>query len=631
MSEQDNLHNADGTEETKTSTQVETTQETVTITENNNTVISDLEATNEDAEATSESIDVEEKDYASLNLEELVIELENIVKEDKVQAIKKPVEAIKSEFDKQFQELLSEKKEEFLNSGGNIIDFRYESPLQRNLKNTYKEYRQRLSTHRKNVEQSYKQNLSNRLEIIENIKALTENADTSMNTKYKQFKELQDQWKDAGSIPRDKYNNAWNSYRYNVDRFYELLHLDRDLRDKDFANNLVLKTKIIEQAEALVNDQNTNRAFRELQNLHKIWKEDLGPVAREHSEPLWERFKEATKKINDERQEYYKNLEVVYEQNLLKKQAIITLIGEKTNEEVTSHGGWQTKIKEIEALREEFFNAGKVPSKVNEATWAQFKDVVREFNKNKNDFYKTLKKDQFTNLEQKLALIKIAEDNKNSDDFQATTQLMKKIQGDWKRIGHVPRKDSDKIWKQFKSACNHFFDRIKEQRNAANAEEEAAFTEKENLLAEVKTLKLSGEQKADLAIIKEQINKWKSIGRVPRDKRKIENDFNATLDELFNSLDLNKAEAELIKFQNKLDQLSEANDPKALDTERFNIQKKVDEIKGEIIQLENNLQFFSNVKADNPIVKDVHKNIKKHQEDLQLWITKLKKIKALYS
>ncbi|MEQ3664106.1 MULTISPECIES: DUF349 domain-containing protein [unclassified Olleya] len=634
MSELDNLQNADGTKENTENVQPETPQEVTSKVEDNDDVLNEIEDSNaEDAEdeGNVDRHNIEDKDYESLNLEQLVIELERLVKNEKVQAIKKHVDAIKTEFDKQFHELLDEKKEEFLSNGGNEIDFRYHTPIQQSFKDNYKDYRQRLSGHYKNIEQNHKQNLTNRLDIIEGIKALTEDAEDSMNTKYKKFKELQDQWKTAGPIPRDKYNNAWNSYHFNVERFYDLLHLDRDLRDKDFEHNLELKTKIIEQAEALANDENTNRAFRELQNLHKIWKEELGPVAREHREPIWERFKEATKKINAKRQDYFKNLDTVYEQNLLNKQAIITLIEEKASEKITNHNGWQNKIKEIEALREEFFKAGKVPVKVNEATWAKFKEAVRGFNRRKNEFYKSLKKDQYDNLEKKLELIKIAEDNKDSEDFQATTQLMKKIQGDWKRIGHVPRKDSDKIWKQFKSACNHYFDRIKEQRNAASAEEEEAFTQKEALLSEVKNLTLSGDQKTDLATIKTQINSWKTLGRVPRNKKQIESDFNDTLDGLFKSLDLNKTEAELIKFENKLDQLSSGDDSRAIDNERFYIQKKVDEIKGEIIQLENNLQFFSNVKSDNPLVKEVHKNIKKHKDDLQLWDTKLKKIKGLYN
>ena len=630
MSELDNLQNADGTEEQK-----ETVQPTTEDNSNNDDdkVLNEIEDSNaEDAEdeGNKDRHNIEEKDYESLNMEQLVIELERLVKNEKVQAINKHVNSLKQEFDKQFNDLLEEKKEEFLSNGGVEMDFRYNSPLQRSFRDTYKDYKQRLTAHYKNLEKNLKQNLNNRLEIIEQIKALTEDAEDSMSSKYKTFKDLQDQWRNAGPIPRDKYNNAWNSYHFNVERFYDLLHLDRDLRDKDFEHNLEQKTKIIEQAEALAKDDNINRAFRELQNLHKIWKEELGPVAREHREPIWERFKEATKKINENRQEYFKSLDKLYEQNLVNKQAIIDKIAQISSENINTHKGWQNKIKEVEALREEFFKAGKVPIKVNEATWAKFKEAVRTFNRNKNQFYKDLKKEQYVNLEKKQELVKIAEENKNNEDFEVTTPLMKKIQADWKKIGHVPRKDSDKIWKQFKTACNHYFDRIKDQRNAASAEEEQAFKEKEALLAKVKELKLTGDQKEDLATIKEQINNWKNIGRVPRNKKHIEGDFNNVLDGLFKNLDLNKSEAEMIKFENKLQDLSSTDNQKVIDNERFYIQKKVDEIKGEINQLENNLQFFTNVKSDNPLVKEVHKNIKKHKEELDIWQTKLKKIKSLY-
>jgi len=641
MSEQDNLQNADGKEENTDRLESSKTAEPQQEKKNENSsneadvdaVLNEIDASNaEDAEdeGNSERHSIELKDYPELSLDELVIELEQLLKKHKVQAIKKQVEGIKNEFNDQFNSLLEEKKEEFIAQGGNEIDFKYSTPIKRSFNDAYKEYRTRTSAYYKGLEKNLKSNLDTRLEIIEEIKALTDDADTSMNAKYKAFKDLQDRWKNAGSIPRDKYNNAWNSYHFNVERFYELLHLDRDLRDKDFEHNLIQKIKIIDRAEELAADDNTNRSFRELQVLHKLWKEDLGPVAKEHRDLIWDRFKQVTKVINDKRQDYYNKQEEVYEKNLIVKHDIIAKIEALSTQEVKSHSEWQNKIKEVEALRTAFFKAGKVPIKVNEATWTKFKETVRAFNRSKNAFYKNLKKDQFENLSKKQALIKIAEDHKDSEDFDTATPLMKKIQGDWKRIGHVPRKDSDKIWKQFKAACNHYFDRVHELRNAASAEEEQALTEKETLLKEVKEVQLKGEQKADLATITGYISKWKNIGRVPGKKRKIENDFNTTLDALFNNLDMNKKEVEMIKFENKLQDLSSAEDSRVLDNERSFIRKKVDDIKAEIIQLENNLQFFNNPDKTNPLVKSVYDNIKKQKEALEIWKSKLKKIKDLY-
>ncbi|WNH09824.1 DUF349 domain-containing protein [Thalassobellus suaedae] len=595
-------------------------------------VINEIEESNaEDAEdeGNKERHTIEVKEYDNMSLEALAIELEILLKNEKVQAIKSHVDGINNEFKNKFQALLDEKKEEFLNDGGNEIDFYYSSPVQKRFKVAYKEYRTKLNDHYKSLEKNLKQNLADKLEIIEELKGLI-NLEENINTTYKHFKELQERWRNTGPIPRDKYNNAWNSYHHHVEMFYDFLHLNRDLRDLDFKHNLEKKTKIIERAEELAKDDNVMRSFRELQELHKMWKEELGPVGREHREEIWDRFKAATKIINDKRQEYYQEIDKVYEKNLEYKLEIITSIVSLNAQETNSHGGWQNKIKAVEELRNKFFNAGKVPIKVNEATWAKFKDAVRVFNRQKNSFYKGLKKDQYTNLQKKLELIKIAEDNKDSDDFEVTTALMKKIQSDWKKIGHVPRKDSDKIWKQFKSACNAYFDKLHAQKNAANEVEIEAFNKKSTLIETLKELKPSGDKDKDIEAIKAQINNWKALGRVPNDKRYIEGKFQKTIDSLLSNLKMEKNEVEMIKFENKLNNINTSEDNRNLDNERSFIRKKIDEVKSQINQLENNLQFFTNVNDDNPLVKEVHSNIKNHKESLELWKSKLKKIKEHY-
>ncbi|WP_040253268.1 DUF349 domain-containing protein [Psychroserpens mesophilus] len=594
--------------------------------------VEEIEESNaEDAEdeTNAERHEVESKDYHAMSMEQLVDEFETLLSDKKIQTIKSQVDEIKSEFHSKFGELLDEKKEEFLSEGGNEIDFYFTTPVKKRFNDAYKTYRNNLNAYYKNLESNLKQNLENRLAIIEEIKGLI-NVEENINTTYKHFKDLQEQWRNAGPIPRDRYNNAWNSYHHHVEVFYDFLHLNRDLRDMDFKHNLDQKTKIIERAEELAKDDNINRAFRELQVLHKLWKEELGPVDREYREDIWERFSNATKTIHDKRQAYYADLDKAHEANLVKKEEIIAKIDEISQDQPKSHQAWQKKIKEIEALRQDFFNAGKVPIKVNDATWTKFKTAVRNFNRNKNAFYKSLKKDQYDNLNKKLELIKIAEDNKDSEDFETTTSLMKKIQADWKNIGHVPRKDSDKIWKQFKKACNHYFDRMHEEKNAASKEEMAAFEEKSALLETVKAIELTGKPEKDIETIKDQINAWKSIGHIPSNKRFIEGKFNKAIDALFGKLDMDKAKLDMIKFENKLETLSKPDDTRLLDNEQNYIRKKISEIKGEINQLENNMQFFSNVDETNPLVRDVIKNIKNHKDNLQTWKDKLRKVKSMY-
>ncbi|MDO7173610.1 DUF349 domain-containing protein [Mariniflexile sp. AS56] len=615
---------------------IDTNESTTTPTEstdnNNDEVLNEIEDSNaEDAEdeGNKDRHTIEVKAYDTMSLEALAIELERLIKGEKVQAIKSHVDGINNEFKDKFQALLDEKKEEFLNDGGNEIDFFYVSPIQKRYKEAYNEYRKKINDHYQNLEKNLKQNLADKLQIIEELKGLI-NVEENINTTYKHFKELQERWRTTGPIPRDKYNNAWNSYHHHVEIFYDFLHLNRDLRDLDFKHNLERKLLIIERAEELAEDDNVMRAFRELQELHKMWKEELGPVDKEYREAIWEKFKIATKKINDKRQLYYQDIDKVYEKNLEQKLELIEGINAINAQDSNSHNAWQKKIKEIEALREQFFNIGKVPSKVNESTWAKFKESVRTFNRQKNAFYKDLKKDQYTNLQKKQELIKIAEDNKDNEDFEVTTALMKKIQSDWKKIGHVPRKDSDKIWKRFKAACNSYFDKLNTSRNAANKESLDAFNHKVTLLETLKTLKPVGDKEKDVEIIKGHINLWKELGRVPNDKRYIEGKFNKAIEDFLTSLKMDKNEVEMIKFENKLDAISDSDNTKDLDNERYFIRKKIDEVKGQINQLENNLQFFTNVDDDNPLVKEVHNNIKAHKENLKLWKSKLSKIKELY-
>ncbi|MFH4968012.1 DUF349 domain-containing protein [Gaetbulibacter sp. M240] len=598
----------------------------------NDEVINEIEASNaEDAEdeGNKDRHKIELKDYESMSLESLTIELERLLKNEKVQAIKNHVNSLNAEFKSKYQSLLEEKKEEFLSDGGNEIDFYYSSPIYKRYKTAYREYRKKLNDHFKSLQKNLEQNLADKLEIIEELKGLI-NVEENINTTYKHFKELQERWRNTGPIPRDKYNNAWNSYHHHVERFYDFLHLNRDLRDLDFKHNLEKKLLIIERAEELAADDNVLRAFRELQELHKMWKEELGPVGKEHREEIWERFKAATKTINDKRQVYYQEIDKIYEKNLEKKLEIITDIDAITEQGAKTHGDWQKQIKAVEALRTRFFNAGKVPLKVNESTWAKFKEAVRNFNRKKNAFYKGLKKEQYKNLEKKMELIKIAEDNKDSDDFAATTPLMKKIQSDWKKIGHVPRKDSDKIWKRFKAACNHYFDRIHTKRDETQKKYFDAFKEKESLLDELKDFKPSKDKEKGIEEVKDFINKWKDLGRVPHNKRYIEGKFQKAVDAKLSNLDMEKNEVEMIKFENKLDTITSSDNSANLDNERTFIRKKIDELKGKINQLENNLQFFTNVDDDNPLVQEVHTNIKEHKDALKLWKEKFQKIKELY-
>ncbi|WP_431161305.1 DUF349 domain-containing protein [Flagellimonas beolgyonensis] len=567
-------------------------------------------------------------DYHSMPMENLVGELQRLVKNEKVQAIGRHVSAIKYEFDQKFQEFIEQKKEEFVEKGGNEIDFRYNSVAKRQFNEVYSEYREKRDQYYKQLEQNLKTNLQNRLAIIEELKGLID-VEEDINTTYNNFKDLQERWKNAGPIPRANYNDVWRTYHHHMEIFYDFLHLNRELRDLDFKHNLEEKQKLAERAEALADEPDLGKAFRELQTLHKIWKEDIGPVAKEHREEIWERFSNATKAMHQRRQEHFQELEKGFEKNLEKKQEIIASIAKIADHVANNHRAIQQQIQEIEVLRDSFFKAGKVPQKVNEETWSNFKEAVRKFNRNKNAFYKNQKRDQQTNLDKKRALLDLAISLKDSEDWDTATPEMKRIQSEWKKIGHVPRKYSDKIWNEFKEACNHYFDRLHAGKNEAHKEEYENFEQKNACLDRLKDFQLSGDKKKDLEDIKAFLAEWKKYGRIPYNKKHINGKFNKIIDALLKKLGVSKQESELLKYGNKVQELAKTEDEVAIGNERLFIRRKIDESKSEIRQLENNLQFFSDDSEDNPLVKEVIKNINKQKESLQTWKEKLKKLNIL--
>lgn len=581
-----------------------------------------------DEEDNDEKEEKTQKDYSSLSKKALVTELERLLKTEKVQNIKDEVQEIRSEFNNRFNEELEEKKEGFIAGGGNIIDFHYSTPIKKEFNSLYFDYKEKRNNYYKNLKRDLQKNLDRRWELIEELKGLL-GTEENFNTTYNHFKQIQDNWHTAGPIPRDKYNTVWNTYHHHVENFYDFLHLNREFRDLDFKHNLDAKLKIITRAEELAQEKDVHKAFRELQMLHKMWKEDIGPVAKEYREEIWDKFSEATRVIHEKRQGALDELEKEFQENYDKKIAIIENIAKKSEETPSSHKAWQKAIKDVQKLRDEFFEIGRVPRAKNKEIWKEFKETTRKFNREKNSFYKNQKKQQYENLEKKRELIKIAEEHKDSDDFEVVTPLMKKIQEDWKHIGHVPHKESDKVWKQFKKACNHYFDKLHADKNKAGEEEIANYEFKKELLEKLSSLELSGDHKADLKLIKEQIAGWKEIGKVPYNKRKITQKFNKVLDGLFSKLDLGKKEKELIKFDNKLNAMVTRDDERKLRNEHFFISKKIQETEDEIRQLENNLGFFHHADENNPLVQDVRKNIAQHKEQLEVWKAKLSKIRKV--
>ncbi len=630
MSEQkkDNLHElADGqTAESKSNTVTPTDKEEAldSITASN--------AEESEDNALHENNDIPILNYEKMDIDKLTHELQKLLKNYKVSAIKEHVEEIKKEFNQKYTDLIDDKKEIFLeeNPDASESDFEYNLPVKQEFDKYYSEYRNKKNAYYKELQNNLNSNLQKRLSIIEDLKILIDDdSEQHIGDALKKLAEIREEWKKAGSIPRDKYNHVWNNFHFHIERFYDQLHLDRESRDMDFKYNLEQKQKIILHAQELLQEEDVIKAYRELRTLHRIWREEIGPVDREIREEIWEKFSDISKQLHEKREQLFENLRKVEKENLLLKVNIISEIDLASKRKLADHSTWQKEVNNVEALRRRFFSIGKVPIENNEEVWTLYKLAIKNFNTHKNEFYKGLKKAQQENYTKKLALLDKALELKDSDDFKNATPVMKQIQDKWKTIGHVPRKHSTQLWDDFRSACNHYFDRLHKFMEVENREETEAFNEKKKYLQEIKDFELSGDHKTDLESIRTFISTWKSLGRVPYNKRFIEGKFNSALDIFFDKLNMSRRETEAVKFNNRIESLLEQNDKRKIQNEFVFVQRKIDEIQSSILQLENNLAYVSNATKDNPLVREVNKNIEKYKDDLKIWEDKLSKLKSL--
>lgn len=579
-----------------------------------------------DAERAPEKEVVAKVNYNSLDMETLVKELESLVKDEQIQSIKSAVEAIRKSFDGKFSTLLAEKKAAFLSEGGDSIDFYFSSPLKVKFNEIMAAYRKKRNAYYSELDSQLKENLEKRFEVIEKLKALIENADSK--TMHKEFKELDAVWKAIGPVPRTKYNNTWRNYHHHVERFYDLLHINNDLRELDFKHNLEEKLKIVEKAEALGKLEDVSFAFKELQKLHKLWKEDIGPVSREFREEIWQKFSAATKVIHDKRTDFNEGQKLKFAENLELKRAVISELEKFDTSHCKTHSDWQKAIKEFEAKREGYFKIGKVSGSKRQVVWEELKTVTKKFNHDKNRFYKELNSEQQTNLKKKQALVALAVSLKDSDDIASTTPQMKKIQADWKLIGHVPRKYSDKIWKEFKDACNYYFDRIHKIQDEGSQEEMEALATKKEFLSQIN--EVLGNPDISVEEVEAYIKTWNNIGRVPRNEKGIENDFNKAIEQLFKQLSIEGDDLKILKYKMTMNSYASTNNTRKLDSEMLFVRKKIDEYTKDIQQLENNISFIANAKEDNPLVINVRNSIKEKSEELSVWKQKHTFLKSLY-
>ena len=486
-----------------------------------------------------------------------------------------------------------------------------------------KERRQKLF---KEQEQEKQENLQRKLEIIEKIKAMVTSPEEA-NKSYKEFKALQEEWKEIKNVPAEKANELWRNYQLYVEQFYDLLKLNSEAREYDFKKNLELKTKLCEAAEKLAEETEIISAFHQLQKLHQEFRE-IGPVAKELREEIWTRFKAASTVINKRHQQHFEELRAKEEDNLARKTALCEKVEAIAAEENKGSADWERHTKEIIAIQAEWKTIGFAPQKMNVKIFERFRAACDDFFGRKAEYFKGLKENFKENADKKRALIEKAKALQDSTDWKSTSDKLINLQKEWKTIGMVPKKLGDQLWEEFLGACNKFF----EARNAAGAsgrgEEYQNLEKKRGIIEQLKAIATeTGDGLQEK--VQQLVEQYQAIGHVPfKEKDKIYAEYHAIVDKLYKELNISVAKRRLSKFKDNLRQVAERGGD-ALDNERARLMRQYEQLKSEVQTYENNLGFLNaSSKKGNSLIDEMNRKVQKLKDDMNLVREKIKAIDA---
>lgn len=518
-------------------------------------------------------------------------------------------------------------KEQFVADGGDINSFVLPSdPLEEEFKtllNTIKERRAKALADEEKVKED---NLLKKERIIEAIKNLTESTD-DFNKLYKEFKDLQQQWNEIKLIPAAKVNEIWKAYQLHSEKFYDLIKINNEFRDYDFKKNLEIKTGICEVVEKLQEESDVVSAFHQLQNFHQQWRE-IGPVAKEFRDEIWERFKAASTEINKKHQSHFEELKGQEENNLTEKTAICDTLKAIDYSQLKNFKDWDEKSHEIIALQAKWKTIGFVPKKVNSQIFEQYRALCDTFFEKKAEFFKHQKDDMEENLNKKRALCEKAEALKDSTDWRKTTDELIAIQKEWKTIGAVPRKYSDAIWKQFVTACDYFFEQKNSNTSSQKEEEVANLAKKKEIIEKVNALSEQTDLADPMGTLRELMDEWHQVGFVPfKEKDKIYKEYQAALDVQFDRLKMDKSERRLQSFKSNVDDIAKSERPKGrLFRERDKLMHQFNKVKSDLQTYENNMGFLSISKGASGLLKDMEHKIQDLKNELELIAQKIETI-----
>jgi hypothetical protein len=572
-----------------------------------------------------EEIEETEENYIQYSREELVEILETAVQEEDISSIKTKVALIKVRFLQLTKDHKQELYNKFLDDGGNKEDYKAdEDKLELRFNEAFEIYKKNKAAFVEKQEEIKQENLKLKNDILEELKELIASEETLKKT-YDDFKELQERWKNTGMVPKNEINTLWQNYHFLVEKFFDKVKINKELKDLDLKKNLEQKVKLCEQAEELLLETSILKSFKELQKLHDNWKE-IGPVMEDKKDEIWERFKRATDKINEGRREFYNKIQDDQNNNYLAKVALCEKAETILSNEADSIKKWQENTNEINELFRIWRTIGPAPKKDNDEIWTRFKTLLDTFYSNKKDYFGKIKEQQLNNYNLKFDLCVQAEAMKHSTDWKKTTRDLIRLQQDWKNIGPVPRKNSDKIWKRFRAACDEFFNAKSEYFSNIKENEGKNLELKNDLIEKIKKHEFGEDKNENLDVLKGFQREWMEIGHVPiKDKDSIQKEFRSVIDELLNKLKISNVEISAVNYKTRLESMiNSPGSDRILSKERSFIQSKISKLREDITLWENNMGFFANTKKANLLKEEFDKKVQKSKQEIALLEAKLK-------
>lgn len=560
--------------------------------------------------------------YSPKQTQEEVIERLTEINNNACDADKQEIDYLKQTFYKLHKSEQDTARKNFIEQGGNPEDFTpAPDPLEAKFKEIMSSIKEKRSAMAAEQEQEKEENLQKKLEILEKMKALTENTEDTGKI-YNEFKQLQQKWNEIKQIPVGKINELWKTYQLYTEKFYDMVKLNNEFREYDFKKNLEQKTYLCEAAEKLAEEPDVVSAFHQLQKLHQEFR-SIGPVAKELRESIWARFKAASSAVNRRHQQHFEALKEKEQNNLDQKTVICEIVESMEYDTFKTFADWEDKTQEILALQAKWKTIGYAPQKMNVKIFERFRAACDEFFKRKAAFFKSVKESMVENLEKKKALCEKAEALKDSTDWKETAEILTKLQKEWKNIGPVAKKHSDAVWKRFIGACDYFFAQKNKATSSQRSVEFENMAKKEEIIKQLAALDASGTtdettSEQTRALMKE----WNSIGHVPfKEKDRLYNEFHGLIDKLFDKLNISASEKKLSNFKSGL------NKGDNLYRDREKLVRTYEGLKNDIQTYENNLGFLSSAsKKGNTLVTEITRKIERLKGEMELV---LKKIQAI--